>query len=94
MPYYVYVILCQGNNFYTGYTKNLDSRMKLHKNGRGARYTRMHRPKRLVHVEQYNSRTDAMRREKRIKKLSHHEKIELAGLRTISMASVKKKKIG
>ncbi len=77
MPYYVYIIQCKGDGFYTGYTKNLDSRMKLHANGKGARYTRMHKPKKLVHVEEFSSRSEAMKREKRIKKLTHCQKLEL-----------------
>jgi putative endonuclease len=81
MPYYVYIILCEGNSLYTGYTKNLDSRIKLHKKGKAARYTKMHRPKRLVHVEEFRSRAEAMRREKRIKKLTHIQKLRLASSR-------------
>jgi len=78
MPYYVYVLLCEGGSFYTGYTKNLDSRLKLHKNGRGARYTRMHKPRRLVRAEEFSSRSEAMRREKKIKTMSHEQKLRLA----------------
>ena len=78
MPYYVYIILCEGNSLYTGYTKNLDSRIKLHKKRKAARYTKMHRPKKLVHVEEFHSRAEAMRREKRIKKLTHIQKLRLA----------------
>jgi putative endonuclease len=82
MPYYVYIILCEGDSFYTGYTKNLRSRIKLHEKGKAARYTRMHRPKKLVHVEEFHSRAEAMRREKRIKKLSHTQKLKLAHRQT------------
>jgi putative endonuclease len=77
MPYYVYIIQCRGGSFYTGYTKNLDSRMKLHTNGKGARYTKMHKPKKLVHIEEFASISEAMKREKRIKKLTHRQKLEL-----------------
>ena len=84
MPYYVYMILCEGNSFYTGYTKNLNSRIRLHKNGKGARYTKMHKPKELVHVEEFNLRAEAMKREKRIKKLSHKQKLRLARVRVKS----------
>ena len=55
-PYYVYIILCEGNSFYTGYTKNVKSRFRLHLNGKGARYTKMHKPKSLVYVEEFDSR--------------------------------------
>jgi len=77
MPYYVYIIRCKGDSLYTGYTKDLDSRMKLHMYGKGARYTRMHKPKKLVYVEEVGSRTDAIKRERKIKMLSHSQKLEL-----------------
>jgi putative endonuclease len=82
MPYYVYIILCEGNSLYTGYTKNLHSRIKLHMKGKAARYTKTHRPEKLVHVEEFQSRAEAMRREKRIKKLTHLQKLELAHIQT------------
>jgi len=77
MSYYVYVILCKDNSFYTGYTKDLDSRMRLHMNGKAARYTRMHKPKKIVYVEEFGSRAEAMRREKSVKRLKHSKKLEL-----------------
>ncbi len=78
MSYYVYLILCEDGSFYTGYTKNLDSRVRLHTSGKGARYTKMHKPKRLVYSESFGSRAEAMKRERRIKKLSHRQKLQLA----------------
>jgi putative endonuclease len=78
MPYFVYVIQCNDGSFYTGYTRNVDSRMRMHMNGKGARYTRIHRPKKIVHVEQFRSRTEAMRRERAVKRLSHKEKATLS----------------
>jgi putative endonuclease len=78
MTYYVYIILCTGGSFYTGYTKNVDERARLHANGRGARYTKMHPPKKVVYTEQFESRAEAMQREKAIKKLNHQQKEDLA----------------
>jgi putative endonuclease len=92
VPYYVYVILCEGNNFYTGYTKNLNTRLRLHLRGKGARYTRMHRPQKLVHAEEYSTRSEAMKREKRIKKLNHAQKMRLAS-RSKSLKGSKRKKL-
>ena len=77
MPFYVYILLCRDGSFYTGYTKNLDERTKLHEGGKGARYTRMHKPERVAYVELFNSRAKAMKREKAIKKLSHQQKLNL-----------------
>ena len=78
MPYYVYVILCDDDSFYTGYTKNVNSRMRLHVNGKGARYTKMHKPKKLVYTEEFSSSAEAMRRERRVKTMKHAEKCRLA----------------
>ena len=80
MTYYVYVILCEDGTFYTGYTKDLERRMKLHMEGKGARYTKTHSPKKLVHFEEFGSRAEAMKRERTIKKLNHNRKSELAQL--------------
>jgi putative endonuclease len=81
-PFYVYVILCEGNTVYTGYTKNLKRRISLHMKGKGARYTRMHKPQKLIYFEKHSSRAEAMKREKRIKRLNHTQKLELANRST------------
>lgn len=82
MPYYVYIILCKGGSFYTGCTKDLEMRMKLHMNGKGAKYTMMHKPKKIVYAEEFNSRAEAMRREKNIKRFHHHQKLKLINSQT------------
>ena len=50
MSFYVYILLCSDESFYTGYTKDLDARTKLHENGKGAKYTKTHKPERIVYV--------------------------------------------
>ena len=74
----MYIILCNDGSFYTGYTKNVDERTRQHACGKGAKYTRMHKPKKVVHVERLDSRALAMKREKAIKRLSHLQKLNLA----------------
>ena len=49
----------------------------MHMQGKGARYTKMHKPKKLVYTEEFCTRKEAMRREKEIKKLGHEEKKKL-----------------
>jgi len=90
-PYYVYIIRCEGNNFYTGYTKNVNSRMKRHMNGKGARYTKMHKPEKLAYVQKFSSRAEAMKREKRIKRLNHCQKLDLTNSYTRAMQRPEKK---
>ncbi|MCK5403065.1 GIY-YIG nuclease family protein [Candidatus Bathyarchaeota archaeon] len=74
VPYYVYILRCEDDSYYTGFSKNLPLRMKLHWEGKGAKYTRMHKPKKLVYIERFDSRSHAMNREKQVKKLNHHQK--------------------
>jgi putative endonuclease len=81
MPYYVYVILCIDGSFYTGYTKNMHARMRLHVSGKGARYTRIHKPQKVAYYELFDSRVRAMRREKQLKKMTHQQKLSLISSR-------------
>jgi putative endonuclease len=83
MPFYVYILLCADGSFYTGYTKDIDERTRLHESGKGARYTRMHKLKRVAYVELFDARAKAMRREKEIKKLSHQQKLNLINSRNV-----------
>ena len=77
MSFYVYILLCIDGSFYTGYTNDLQERTKQHENGKGARYTKSHRPQKIAYVEVFGSRSIAMKREKAIKKLSHQQKQDL-----------------
>jgi len=77
MSYYVYILLCEDGSYYTGYAKNIDSRLKQHMRGVGARYTKLHKPKRIVYTEEFNTIREAMKRERKIKRLSHDEKEKL-----------------
>ena len=81
MPFYVYILLCTDGSFYTGYTKNIDVRTRLHANGKGARYTKMHKPKKIAYVELFDSRVKAMKREREIKKMTHQQKLNLINSR-------------
>ena len=81
MPYYVYIVICKDGAFYTGYTRNVEARMKLHKLGRGAKYMRTHQPEKVVYLEEFETRSEAMKREREIKRLSRKEKLKLTGLR-------------
>jgi putative endonuclease len=69
-------------SFYTGYTKDLNERTKQHENGKGAKYTKSHRPQKLAYFELFNSRSRAMKRERAIKKLTHQQKQELINSKT------------
>ena len=81
MPYHVYILLCEDGSYYTGYAKDVKYRFEQHKKGRGARYTRMLKPEKIVYMEEFNSRSDAMKREQEIKSLSHNQKQRMINIR-------------
>jgi putative endonuclease len=82
MSFCVYILLCTDGSFYTGYTKDLDARTKMHQNGNGAKYTKVHKPQKLAYFELFGSRSEAMKREREIKKLNHQQKIALVNSQT------------
>jgi putative endonuclease len=77
MPYYCYIVECADGSYYTGWAKDPAARERLHNMGRGAAYTRLHRPVRLVYVEEVTDVGEALRRERKIKSLSHAQKKKL-----------------
>ena len=65
--WYTYVLLCENGTFYRGYTNDLDKRFAKHKAGTGAKYTRMHKPVKIVHAEEFETKIDAIKRERYFK---------------------------
>ena len=77
MAYYCYILECADGTFYTGWTTDPARRVKQHNAGRGAKYTRMHGPVKLVYVEEQSDRASAMKREAAIKKMPRERKKRL-----------------
>lgn len=73
----VYILKCKDNTLYTGYTNNLKRRIKLHEEGKGAKYTRGRGPFEIVYTEHFSSKQEAMRKEYEIKQLTRKEKEQL-----------------
>jgi len=74
--WFVYIIKCVDGSLYTGSTNNLEKRFEKHKSGKGAKYTRSHKPKRIVFFKKYAKKIVALRKEREIKKLTRKQKIE------------------
>jgi putative endonuclease len=77
MPY-TYIVQCRDKSFYTGWTTNLEERIKVHNEGKGARYTRGRLPVKLVYWEFQKDRSEAQKREAFLRRLSRREKQILA----------------
>jgi putative endonuclease len=75
--YYVYIAECADGTLYTGYTTDVESRVKTHNDGKGAKYTRSRLPVKIVYTEEYRSKSEAIRREIAIKRLRREKKIAL-----------------
>ena len=65
--HYTYIVRCSDGTLYTGYTNDLDKRVRDHNSGKGAKYTKTRIPVNLVYYEVYENKTDAMSREWHIK---------------------------
>ncbi|MFD2923439.1 GIY-YIG nuclease family protein [Halobacillus naozhouensis] len=72
--HFVYMLRCNDDTLYTGYTNHLKSRIEKHSAGKGAKYTRGRGPFTLVYCQSYDSKTKAMQMEYKIKKMSRVEK--------------------
>lgn len=77
MKNYVYILECSDGTLYTGWTNDLEKRVKKHNLGEGAKYTRGRTPCRLVYFEEFETKIEATKREYAIKKLSKDKKIKL-----------------
>lgn len=74
---YIYILKCSDDTLYTGWTNDLDKRLKTHSKGKGAKYTRARLPVKLVYFEEYDNKISAQKREYEIKQMSKHQKLEL-----------------
>lgn len=78
MPYYVYILRCSDDTFYTGITTDLNKRIDEHNNSpKAAKYTRARRPVELIYNETCENRSEATKREMAIKKMTRSEKEKL-----------------
>ena len=74
---FCYILECSDGTFYTGWTTDVERRVKMHNAGRGAKYTKMRGPVKLVYTERLQNRSAAQKRERAIKRLPRVKKIAL-----------------
>ena len=65
---YTYMLRCSDGTLYTGWTNDIEKRVRNHNSGHGAKYTRCRRPVELVYYEIFDTKEEAMKREADIKK--------------------------
>lgn len=85
-PWWLYVLLCTNGRLYIGIAKDVEARLKTHQAGRGAIYTRMNPPLRVLARQSHASRGDALRAEYALKQLPRQKK--LAWIETLAAPAV------
>lgn len=73
--HFVYMLQCADGTIYSGYSTDPTRRVTVHNSGRGAKYTRSRLPVKLVFTECLSTKSEALKREAALKKLSHAEKL-------------------
>lgn len=72
--HYMYVLECKDGTYYTGYTNSLERRLKMHNEGKAAKYTRGRTPVTLLYKRSFETKEEAMRAEYEFKQLSRKQK--------------------
>lgn len=78
--WFVYILLCSKKTLYTGITNNLEKRFSDHQSGKGGRYTRSHKPVKLIYQEICKNKSEALKREIQIKSWYREKKIKILKL--------------
>ena len=75
--WYVYILECGDGTLYTGIAADVQARLKVHRSGKGAKYTRGRTPLELVYREECEDHSQALKRELAVKAMSREEKQKL-----------------
>ncbi len=81
--YYVYILQCEGDILYTGiatdYKRRFDEHSNVNGSKKGAKFTKSHKPEKIVAVWKTKNRSEASKLESRIKQLDKSDKLLLIG---------------
>ena len=78
-PWFIYILECCDGSYYTGITNNIEERVNEHNSGKGAKYTSVRRPVKLIYKEEYEDKFRARNREVELKGWSRVKKEKLIG---------------
>lgn len=77
--WHLYLLRCGDGTLYCGIALDAQARLKQHQEGKGAKYTRGRGPLELVYAEACGTRSEALRREREVKRMPRAAKLALAG---------------
>ncbi|MDQ6996003.1 MAG: GIY-YIG nuclease family protein [Mariprofundus sp.] len=70
IEWYIYLIRCNNGHLYTGISTDVARRFSAHQCGKGAKYLRGKNPLELVYQKKAGSRSDALKSEALVKKMT------------------------
>lgn len=79
--WFVYILLCEDGSLYTGSSNNPQQRFSDHKTGKGGSYTRSHKAVKIIYLEKFQTKPDALKREFQIKSWDREKKIRILKLK-------------
>jgi putative endonuclease len=91
--FFVYILRCADDSLYVGHTSNVEARLNVHNEGRGALWTACRRPVILVYQEKHASEAEAIAREGQIKRWTHAKKLALINGDRAVLKSLAKRRI-
>jgi predicted GIY-YIG superfamily endonuclease len=91
--FFVYILRCSDNSLYVGHTANMEERVKVHNDGRGALWTACRRPVVLLYWEPYALEVDAIARERQLKRWTHAKKLALINGDQAKLKALAKRRI-
>ena len=74
------MLLIENNSLYCGYTDDVEKRFQAHLDGRGAKFSRAHKPVKIVYIKEFDTKSEAMKEQYRIKHLPRSEKLKLINM--------------
>jgi predicted GIY-YIG superfamily endonuclease len=74
MSFWVYILRCRDDSYYTGHTDNLEKRIGEHQSGNCPGYTTNRLPVKLVWSQECTSREEALSAERQVKNWSLKKK--------------------
>jgi putative endonuclease len=78
--YFVYVLLCEDGSLYTGSSNDVEKRFLVHQSGKGSKYTRSHKVKKIIYHAEFATKSEALKKEIEIKSWNRQQKISRLNL--------------
>jgi len=76
--WWLYLLACRGGRTYAGIAVDVNARFDLHRSGKGAKFTRANPPRKILAVQPFASRSEALKAEYALKQLDRAEKLAWA----------------